>query len=251
MERVGTLIQKLQQLYNDKADTQQILLTVQMLQAELSKNQNGSVTSSASGKVTVIAPNASRVYAVPNQIIPKQETPEERIVEVLQVDEAEIEAELEEIKRKAALFNKTGSLAKPATDEGYLFDPVEEVPTLAHNIRKPEAAAKEVNEAVSVSTASLNDKLKEEKKELADHLKATPVKDLKKAIGINDRFVFINELFRGDEAMYERSIKTINGFSIFQEAQYWMERELKLKLGWSMDKESVQHFYDLVKRRFL
>jgi hypothetical protein len=30
-----------------------------------------------------------------------------------------------------------------------------------------------------------------------------------------------------------------------------MERELKLKLGWDMDKESVQHFYDLVRRRFL
>lgn len=249
MERAGTLIQKLQQLYNDKADAQQILLTIQMLQAELSKNQNGAVTSSASGKVTVIAPNAWQVYPAPQQILPGQQKQEERTVEILQVDEAEIEAELEEIKRKAALVNKTSNQGRPAS--GYLFDPIEEVPTLAHNLRKPAAAVKEINEAASVSTASLNDKLKEEKKELANHLMATPVKDLKKAIGINDRFVFINELFRGDEAMYERSIKTINGYSIYQEAQFWMERELKLKLGWDMDKESVQHFYDLVRRRFL
>ena len=250
MERVGTLIQKLQQLYNDKADAQQILLTVQMLQAELSKNQNGAVKSSASGKVTVISPNVSSIYSNSPQMVTRQEKPEEKIVEILQVDEAEIEAELEEIKRKAALVNKTSNQGRPAT--GYLFDPVEEVPTLAHNIRKPETVNKGVNETVSTQGASLNDKLKEEKIELADHLKATtPVKDLKKAIGINDRFVFINELFRGDEAMYERSIKTINGFSIYQEAQYWMERELKLKLGWDMDKDVVQHFYDLVRRRFL
>ena len=77
-----------------------------------------------------------------------------------------------------------------------------------------------------------------------------PVRDLKKAIGINDRFVFVNELFRGDEVMYERSIKTINSFHVLQEAEFWMERELKLKLGWDDSKDTVRHFIQLVRRRF-
>ncbi|HEY8734724.1 MAG TPA: hypothetical protein VIL90_09175, partial [Puia sp.] len=80
--------------------------------------------------------------------------------------------------------------------------------------------------------------------------KATPVKELRKAIVVNDRFVFINELFRGDEPMYERSIKTINNFRILPEAEYWMERELKIKLGWDDSRDTVQHFYQLVRRRF-
>ena len=50
--------------------------------------------------------------------------------------------------------------------------------------------------------------------------------------------------------MYERSIKTINGFRIFAEAEYWIERELKVKLGWEEDKPATRHFYQLVKRRF-
>jgi hypothetical protein len=50
--------------------------------------------------------------------------------------------------------------------------------------------------------------------------------------------------------MYERSIKTINSFRIFPEAEYWIERELKVKLGWDETKESTRHFYQLVKRRF-
>jgi hypothetical protein len=50
--------------------------------------------------------------------------------------------------------------------------------------------------------------------------------------------------------MYERSIKTINNFSIFPEAQYWMERELKIKLGWDDSRQSAKDFYALVKRRF-
>ena len=73
---------------------------------------------------------------------------------------------------------------------------------------------------------------------------------MKKAIGINVRFVFIEELFRGDEAMYERSIKTINGFSIFPEAEYWIQRELKTKVGWDEESPTVKHFDQLVRRRF-
>jgi len=97
---------------------------------------------------------------------------------------------------------------------------------------------------------SLNDRLKQEKTEVVHTLKDAPIKDLKRGIGINDRFTFVNELFRGDEAMYERSIKTINGFHILSEAEYWINRELKFKLGWNDNKEIVQHFYQLVRRRF-
>jgi hypothetical protein len=97
---------------------------------------------------------------------------------------------------------------------------------------------------------SLNDKLKTEKKELGSLLKESPVRDLRKAIGINDRFVFINELFRGDENMYERSIKTINSFNALPEAEFWIQRELKTKIGWSDSSETVHHFDQLVRRRF-
>lgn len=92
--------------------------------------------------------------------------------------------------------------------------------------------------------------MKENRTEIMHALKDTPIRDLRKAIGINDRFVFINELFRGDEVMYERSIKTINSFNIYPEAEYWMNRELKIKLGWDETRDLVTHFYQLVKRRF-
>ena len=50
--------------------------------------------------------------------------------------------------------------------------------------------------------------------------------------------------------MYERSIKTINSFRMFPEAEYWIERELKVKLGWEEHKAATKHFYQLVRRRF-
>ena len=125
-------------------------------------------------------------------------------------------------------------------------DPLIEIPTLSHQPNN-----REINDLIGNSSTSINDKLKTgNPAELGAVLKASPVKELRKAIGVNDRFVFINELFRGDEPMYERSIKTINNFRILPEAEYWMERELKIKLGWDDSREIVQHFYQLVRRRF-
>jgi hypothetical protein len=125
-----------------------------------------------------------------------------------------------------------------------VFDPLLEIPTLSHQPKE-----REINETAEKSE-SLNDKLKQVKTELVEILKETPIKDLRKAIGINDRVHFINELFRGDENMYERSLKTINSFNIYAEAEYWISRELKVKLGWNNHNSTVQHFDQLVKRRF-
>ena len=86
--------------------------------------------------------------------------------------------------------------------------------------------------------------------EVATTLQEAPIRDLKKAIGVNDRFLFVNDLFRGDENMYERSLKTINGFTIYPEAQYWIQRELKVKLSWPDGSETVKLFDQLIKRRF-
>ena len=121
-----------------------------------------------------------------------------------------------------------------------------ESPTLTQHY----ATKKEVHEVIAEKKESLNDRLKQEKTEVVHVLKDTPIKDLRKGIGINDRFTFVNELFRGDDAMYERSIKTINDFHVLSEAEYWINRELKFKLGWNDSKETVQHFYQLVRRRF-
>ena len=235
MERVGVLINKLQQLYKDKADAAQLLGVLQQLQAELTVQPR----SASTNKVVVLYP---AIHASISTESYSPQAPEEKVIEVLQVDEAAIAAELEEMKRSAELKKQ---FSKHIQHQPALFDPVEEVPTLAH-----QQSFKEINQSMGKERESVNDRLKVTTTELSEKLKEAPVRDLKKAIGINDRFVFISDLFRGDEAMYERSVKTINGFSILQEAEYWMQRELKLKLGWQDDDNTAQHFYQLVRRRF-
>ncbi len=243
MERENTLIRKLQTQADEKASAEKILVTVQMLHAELLLQKENPILNK--GKVSVIMPGFSNSKFNENKTgsITEEKPQEEKTIEILQVDEKEIEEELEEIKRNAEAKNQMSINAKPVMQ----FDPLEEVPTLTHQTPAP-MPAKNIND-VAAKPESLNEKLKQSKIELSDMLTEVPVRDLRKAIGVNDRFLFINELFRGDEAMYERSIKTINNFSIFPEAQYWIERELKVKIGWK-DSEVVRQFDQLVKRRF-
>ncbi|MBK7434473.1 MAG: hypothetical protein IPI66_11620 [Chitinophagaceae bacterium] len=247
MERVETLLKKLQEQYAQNAPAGQLLLTVQLLQAELLQLQ-GPDAPDSDVAITLSQVNFNTPAPVQEPVIPAQPE-EEKIIEVLQVDEAEIEAELEEIKKNAESIQKFSSHHKPSI----LFEPEEEedIPTLSHQRSvKPEPVQKEINETVESGATSLNEKLKQSRIDLGELLVEQPIRDLRKAIGVNDRFLFINTLFRGDEAVYERSIKTINGFSILPEAEYWIERELKVKHGWKVDDEVVKQFYQLVKRRF-
>lgn len=246
MERVKTLIDKLQMQIAENASADKLLFTVQLLQNELIKHKgaNGTINK---GKVVVMMPgvlNNINESSLPEQADHALLAEEEKIIEVLQVDEKEIEEELEEIKRNAEAKNQMSVNAKPVL----MFDPIEDVPTLTHQTPLP-GSEKNVNDSAA-KPESVNERLKQSKIELSDMLTDAPVRDLKKAIGVNDRFLFINELFRGDEAGYERSIKTINNFSIYPEAQYWIERELKVKIGWNESDPIVKQFDQLVKRRF-
>jgi len=228
MERIQILISKLKEQAEQKASPTQMLVTVQMLQNELYQVQvNGNYTLGTS-KVAVMLPKTVNISI-------QEESNQKKV--------ANLNDHL--LDQEESTISKARVPSKKTDQSNLLFDPLFEIPTLSH-----QQGVKEINELASLQNESLNDRLKQDKTEVVEVLKHEPIKDLRKAIGINDRFVFINDLFRGDEAMYERSIKTINSFHIFPEAEYWINRELIVKLGWDADSEIVRHFYQLVKRRF-
>lgn len=243
MERIEALISKLKTQYEQQADPALLLGTVQLLQFELTKLKPGNTYSLGTAKVAVVLPAVPHTVAA--STTPAELAEYEKYAP--KATEPPVAREVKEVKEvKETLLVDDGALAV-VQKNGQLdmvFDPLLEIPTLSHQARE-----KEVNETAG-QELSLNDKLKQGKTELVEVLKESPIKDLRKAIGINDRFLFINELFRGDESMYERCIKTINSFHIYAEAEYWISRELKVKLGWNNELPVVQHFDQLVKRRF-
>lgn len=256
MERAEVLLEKLKQQFAQKADKGQLIITLQLLQAEVIGLHQDKPEEAKANKISVIFPGMNMMASSPNTELHNEEEAEEKIVAVLQVDEKEIEAELQAIKEQAELRNELSLKGRPIPEE--FSDPMDEVPTLAshqaylpkENVLFTEPPIKNHNQQVHTEEASLNDLHKTTITELADRLQDVPVKDLKKAIGINDRYLYINELFNGNEAMFERTLKTLNGFSILPEAEFWIQRELKLKMGWKEENPLVQQFIQLVKRRF-
>lgn len=86
---------------------------------------------------------------------------------------------------------------------------------------------------------------------LAQKLRKTPIDDLRKAIGLNQKFLLINELFGGDADTYNASVDQINGSTDFSEAINWIDNELRGQFDWNEESSTVQEFLDLVERRFL
>lgn len=231
MERIEALISKLNDQYRQKAGAAQMLITIRMLEAALAEHSQNSHNTLGTSKVSVVLPRSTvGTYYKEEEI--EQKTEKEKVEAPVVIEKQYVNAKRE----REPVMQEQMNLA---------FDPILEIPTLSQ-----QHSLKEINEAVAIQQESLNDRLKQSRTELAETLKETPIRDLRKAIGVNDRFVFISELFRGDEAMYERSIKTINGFNIYAEAEYWINRELKTKIGWDDSRDIVKHFYKLVKRRF-
>lgn len=278
MERLAQLIGKLNEQFAQNADPFQLLVTTQLIETELVQMSTSTHRTVHTSKVSVVMPAAtaanghsyhpnrhikeekvtqippktvtqSVVVEAPPVVVEEPPVVVEPVPVVIETEPAVVAAPVVEVNGVNGTVEKNGNghhhpeVEQP--ENGWKIDPLREVPTLAH-----QQAVKELNEVMASKEASLNEKLKAEVKEVAHVLNDAPVRDLRRAIGINDRFVFISELFRNDEVMYERSIKTINSFRILPEAQYWIERELKVKLGWDENKESTRHFYQLVKRRF-
>ena len=243
MERVGTLIHKLKDLFDQGANSEQLMAAAQMLLAELETANPPLLAPEKPGKmgVSVVMPRGERATK-----------PEQLIQAKLALDIPDYI--LEDASLVTPINTQTVAPSKgPVISEmnsGWLFDTSTEIPTLALQQKKNEF--EEIHQLMQSihSMPVLNEKLRANQMEIGALLNNEPIKELKKGIGINDRFLFVQELFRGDEIMYERSIKTIDGFSIYPEAQFWIQRELKLKIGWNEDSVTVKHFDQLVKRRF-
>lgn len=97
---------------------------------------------------------------------------------------------------------------------------------------------------------SLNDKLANaQKTSLAEKLQKKPIADLRSSIGLNQKFLFMNDLFEGENVEYNNAIEQLNNFSSLDDAKNYL-LSLGTKYGWDLDHSSVSQFTDLVERRY-
>ncbi len=74
----------------------------------------------------------------------------------------------------------------------------------------------------------------------------SPVRDLRKALGINDRFFFQRELFNGSSDVMNQTLDQLNQMNSLSSAKSFLAANFK----WKPDQEAVHAFMDLLERRF-
>ncbi len=84
---------------------------------------------------------------------------------------------------------------------------------------------------------------------LGEKMKRKPIKDLKTAIGINEKFAFI-KLFGGDATAWTNALQKLNSFSSYWEAEAMLS-EFNQKYKWKEEDETLQTLMDLVERRYM
>ena len=96
---------------------------------------------------------------------------------------------------------------------------------------------------------SLNDLFNEQKQDLGEKFQQTKITDLTKAMSINDKFLFIRELFKNKSEEVSHAIHTLNKCENIEEAFDTMEG-LKKQYFWDSTSSAYLALCDLVRRKF-
>lgn len=91
-----------------------------------------------------------------------------------------------------------------------------------------------------------------EAKELSEKLSLQPIKDLTKALSINDRLLYTNDLYNKETDTFNAALRDLNGAADMEAARALLEQQAA-QYGWQ-DKEkadTAREFIKLVRRRHI
>ena len=131
--------------------------------------------------------------------------------------------------------------------------PVSEMPAAA----EPEEAQSGTKEAAASAGAVLGEVINHDVQTLADMIAprrgmaselrlGEPVTDLRRAIGINDKFLLIRDLFGGDGEAYEEAIGKLNAFDDFDECMIHIAENY----AWNPNSDGAKFMMELLERKF-
>jgi hypothetical protein len=83
-----------------------------------------------------------------------------------------------------------------------------------------------------------------------DQLAIKPINDIKVAITLNDKLLYVKDLFNGYNLAYSEAIEILNRFESFEEAARFLKTNYVTKNNWESKPETTEKFYALLKRRY-
>lgn len=187
----------------------------------------------------------------PAEITPPAEEPIEKEV----VDEQKMEERIEKEEEQRVTTSideeevKEKEILTPEmTEEPEAEEVPEEIQAAADDVELDEEEDEHVNRTIGDSflkEKSVNDLMSNGAGKLENKLSNTPVASIQSAIGINDRYQYIRELFNGSAETFTKAVNDLDQLQNIQEAVSYLQQNYK----WKKTETSLK-FVNLVKRRF-
>lgn len=145
--------------------------------------------------------------------------------------------------------------AKPAKESPHQ-DPKQKVssPRSVLDLFSIQNPSPNVGESLAREDNTLHKRIiaQKEDRSIGTRLQMIPISSLKEAIGVNEKFLFINELFGGNIQVYNETIARLNEFRDMQEAFDYLN-ELNDLLGWDENRsaQTIEKLAGFVQRRYM
>ncbi|MFZ4401945.1 MAG: hypothetical protein ACOYO1_18090 [Bacteroidales bacterium] len=196
----------------------------------------------------IFAPEPKAIVEEKALEIREETTITEKTVETEKIETLTVDTHKVEIQHEEPLEIETYPVEVPTPELSSVEIPKAEAPIdLFGN-----TTATTIADRYKDDTKSINEKILKTKidKSISTRMQHHAIKDLKSAIGINEKFLFINELFKGNMKEYNESILKLNDFKSQAEAEHFLG-ELKTKHKWEDDLVAFLTLKDFVDRKHI
>lgn len=175
---------------------------------------------------------------LPNENIEKKPVLETEIsIDFFEVDEEKPEPKEEKPEPKQEIIETKKEVEKPSVvEQANLF-----------SSETPVSSPKIVAEHLGQNKTSINEILASQTNAQGVNARLKPVSDIRSAIGVGDRFLFIRELFDGNTDLFDETITNLNNLQSLEDAKNY----LSSRFHWDGADSTVESFLNIVKRRYV
>ena len=121
-----------------------------------------------------------------------------------------------------------------------------ETPAPATTLSDAAAAGAVLGEVINANVHTLADTIAPPHDIASELRRSEPVTDLHRAIGINDKFLMIRDLFGGDGEAFERAIEALNGFDNLDDCMIYVAENY----AWNANSDGAKLLMELLERKF-
>ena len=101
-----------------------------------------------------------------------------------------------------------------------------------------------------INNPALNDILASKTTTNSINTTTNAISDLKQGINLNDKLLFIKDLFNGFNLAYAEAIELANKLPNFGAADAFFQKNYAVKNNWAEKQQTVDKFYEILNRRF-